>query len=46
MLNQLKERGLEDVFIFSTDNLPGFSKAIEAVYPKSEIHPKGTSKNV
>ncbi len=37
VLNQLKERGLEDVLIFSTDNLPGFSEAIEAVYPRSEI---------
>lgn len=37
VLNQLKERGLEDVLIFSTDNLPGFTQAIEAVYPKSEI---------
>lgn len=26
VLNQLKERGLEDVLIFSTDNLPGFSE--------------------
>ena len=30
VLNQLKERGLEDVLIFSTDNLPGFSEVIEA----------------
>lgn len=37
VLNGLKERGLEDVLIFSTDNLPGFSQAIEAVYPKAEI---------
>ena len=37
VLNGLKERGLEDVLIFSTDNLPGFSEAIEAVYPKAEI---------
>ena len=37
VLNQLKERGLKDVLIFSTDNLPGFSEAIEAVYPKAEI---------
>nr|WP_256444838.1 IS256 family transposase [Anaerococcus ihuae] len=37
VLNQLKERGLEDVLIFSTDNLPGFSQAIETVYPKAEI---------
>ncbi len=46
VLNDLKERGLEDVLIFSTDNLPGFSEAIEAVYPRAEIYPKGTSKNV
>ena len=37
VLNQLKDRGLEDVLIFSTDNLPGFSQAIEVVYPKAEI---------
>lgn len=37
VLNQLKDRGLEDVLIFSTDNLPGFTQAIEAVYPKAEI---------
>ncbi|CDZ74280.1 putative transposase [Peptoniphilus sp. ING2-D1G] len=37
VLNQPKERGLEDVFIVSTDNLSGFSEAIEAVYPKAEI---------
>lgn len=37
VLNQLKERGLDDILIISTDNLPGFSQAIEAVYPKAEI---------
>ncbi len=37
VLNDLKNRGLEDVLIFSTDNLPGFSQAITAVYPKAEI---------
>ena len=37
VLNRLKERGLEDVLIFSTDNLLGFSQAIEAVYPKAEV---------
>lgn len=37
VLNQLKERGLEDILIISTDNLAGFSQAIEAVYPKAEI---------
>ena len=44
VLNQLKERGLEDVLIFSTDNLPGFTQAIEAVYPKAEIHPNSAGK--
>ncbi len=37
VLNQLKDRGLEDILIVSTDNLPGFTQAIEAVYPKAEI---------
>lgn len=29
--------GLKDVLIFSTDNIPGFSEAIEAEYPRAEI---------
>lgn len=37
VLNQLKERGLKDILIVSTDNLSGFSQAIESVYPKTEI---------
>ncbi len=37
VLNQLKERGLEDILIISTDNLSGFTQAIEAVYPKAKI---------
>lgn len=37
ILNNLKDRALEDILIISTDNLPGFSQAIEAVYPKAEI---------
>lgn len=37
VLNQLKEKGLEDISTVSIDNLPGFSQAIEAVYQKSEI---------
>ena len=44
VLNGLKERGLEDVLIFSTDNLPGFSEAIEVEYPRAEIHPKSVGK--
>lgn len=37
VLNNLKNRGVEDIFIACTDNLTGFSAAIEAVYPKTEI---------
>lgn len=37
VLNDIKNRGVKDVLIFSTDNLPGFSQAIAAVYPKAEI---------
>ena len=37
VLNGLKNRGVEDIFIACTDNLTGFSSAIEAVYPKTEI---------
>lgn len=37
VLNSLKNRGVEDIFIACTDNLNGFSAAIEAVYPKTEI---------
>lgn len=37
MLNSLKNRGIEDIFIACTDNLTGFSAAIEAVFPKTEI---------
>ncbi len=37
VLNSLKNRGVEDIFIACTDNLTGFSDAIEAVYPKTEI---------
>ena len=37
VLNEIKERGVEDILIFSIDGLPGFSDAIKAVYPNSEI---------
>lgn len=37
VLNSLKNRGVEDIFIACTDNLTSFSAAIEAVYPKTEI---------
>lgn len=37
VLNSLRDRGIEDIFIACTDNLCGFSTAIEAVFPKTEI---------
>ncbi|MCG2814514.1 MAG: transposase, partial [Candidatus Aminicenantes bacterium] len=37
VLNELKNRGLEDVLIFSVDNLTGISEAIEAVFPRFEV---------
>jgi len=37
VLNDLKNRGLQDVLIFSVDGLTGFKEAIFAAYPKTEI---------
>ena len=37
ILNGLRNRGVQDIFIACTDNLTGFSAAIEAVYPRTEI---------
>lgn len=37
VLNDMKNRGLEDVLIFSVDGLKGLKEAILAAYPKSEI---------
>ena len=37
ILNSMKNRGVEDILITCTDNLTGFSAAIEAVFPKAEI---------
>jgi len=37
VLNGLRNRGVEDIFIACADNLTGFSAAIEAVFPKTEI---------
>ena len=36
VLNSMKNRGIEDIFIVCTDNLTGFDAAIEAVFPKTE----------
>lgn len=37
ILNDLKNRGLQDVLIFSVDGLSGFKEAIAAVYPQAEV---------
>lgn len=37
VLNDLKNRGLEDVLIFCVDGLTGLKEAINASYPKAEI---------
>ena len=37
VLNGLKNRGVEDIFIACTDNLTGFDAAIHASFPQTEI---------
>lgn len=37
VLNEIKNRGVEDILIVSVDGLSGFGDAIHAVYPNTEI---------
>ena len=37
VLSSLKNRGVNDIFIACTDNLTGFSNAINAVFPQTDI---------
>jgi transposase-like protein len=37
VMNGLRNRGVEDILIACVDGLTGFSNAIEAVFPKTEI---------
>ena len=37
VLNDLKSRGVTDVYLFCTDGLCGMMQAIQAVYPKSRL---------
>lgn len=37
VLNGLRNRGVQDIFIACTDNLVGFSAAINAVFPQTDI---------
>jgi len=37
VMNELKNRGVQDILIFAVDNLKGISEAINAAFPQSEI---------
>jgi transposase-like protein len=37
VLNEIKNRGVKDILIFSVDNLSGISEAIKTVFPSTEI---------
>ena len=37
VLNDLKNRGVQDIFIACVDGLKGFPEAIEAVFPKTQV---------
>lgn len=37
VINEIKNRGVEDILITCVDGLTGFNEAIRAVYPKTEI---------
>ena len=37
VLNGLRNRGMEDIFIACTDNLAEFDAVIHAIFPKTEI---------
>lgn len=37
LLNSLKNRGVQDILIMSVDGLTGFSEAIAAAYPQTEV---------
>jgi len=37
ILNELKNRGVEDILIASIDGLRGFSDAVKAIYPDAEV---------
>jgi len=37
VLNEIKNRGAEDILIACVDGLTGFPEAIEAIYPKTEV---------
>ena len=38
ILNELKNRGVDDLFIACVDGLSGFPEAVEAAFPQTQIH--------
>ena len=37
VMTEMKNRGVQDVFIACVDGLKGFPEAIEAVFPKTQV---------
>lgn len=37
VLNELKNRGVKDILIYAVDGLTGFTEAIKAVFPETEV---------
>jgi putative transposase len=37
VINELKNRGVQDIFVACVDGLKGFPEAIEAVFPKTQV---------
>jgi transposase-like protein len=37
VINDLKQRGIEDILIACIDNLKGFDEAIRTIYPNTEV---------
>ncbi len=37
VMNELKNRGVQDIFIACVDGLKGFPEAIESVYPQTQV---------
>jgi transposase-like protein len=40
VLNELKNRGVEDILTARVDGLPGFPEAVRAVYPGTRVQPR------
>lgn len=38
IMNRFKNRGVQDILIACVNKLSGFSKAIKALFPKTEVH--------